>query len=111
MMSQVHKIVLGCEMNPNQVQDTGKNYLCWMNETIRLQYSWWMTFDVQHHGQQVSGVCLNVPIQQEQQDESRQVGFWNVWLLLETDEDQHHHGGWDDVVQLPRWQHQTLEKH
>lgn len=51
---------------------------------------------------EVSGVCLNLPIEQEQHDESRQVGLRDVRLLLETDEDQHHHGGRDGVVQLTR---------
>lgn len=59
---------------------------------------------------EVSGVCLHVPVEQEQQDESRQVALWDVRLLLETDEDQHHHGGRDGVVQLTRGQHKTLDK-
>lgn len=47
-----------------------------------------------------SSVMLNWPIEKEQHDESRQVGFRDVSLLLEGDEDQHHHGGRDAVVQL-----------
>ena len=50
----------------------------------------------------VAEVFLNVPVEQEEQDESRQVGLRDVRLLLETDEDQHHHGGWNGVVQLTR---------
>lgn len=46
------------------------------------------------------GVGLNVPVEQEEQDESRQVFLRDIWLLLETDEDQHHHGGRNSVVQL-----------
>lgn len=56
-------------------------------------------------------VCgLNLPIEQEEQDESRQVGLWDVRLLLETDEDKHHDRGRDSVVQLTRWQHKLLAK-
>ena len=49
---------------------------------------------------EVSGFCFHVPIEEEQQDESGQVCFRNVRLLLEGNEDQHHHGGWNSVVQL-----------
>lgn len=41
---------------------------------------------------------VNVPIEQEEQDESRQVFLRNVRLLLETDEDKHHHDCRDGVV-------------
>ena len=58
-----------------------------------------------------SEVCgLNLPIEQEEQDESRQVGLWDVRLLLETDEDKHHDRGRDGVVQLARWQHKLSAK-
>ena len=56
---------------------------------------WWHT---------VCQYLWSLPIEQQQQDESRQVGLWDVRLLLETDENQHHHGGRDSVVQLTKWQ-------
>lgn len=67
----------------------------WNNE-IKI---WWHT---------VYQYLWSLPIEQQQQDESRQVGLWDVRLLLETDENQHHHGGRDSVVQLTKWKEEEV---
>lgn len=44
---------------------------------------------------------LNLPIQNEQQDEGGQVRGGNVGFLLEAEEDADHNQAGDDVVALP----------
>lgn len=43
---------------------------------------------------------LYLPVQNEQQNQSRQVSGWNVGFLLKAEEDHNHNQARDDVVTL-----------
>ena len=43
---------------------------------------------------------MYLPVQNEEQNQSRQVGRGNISFLLEAEEDHNHNQAWDDVVTL-----------
>lgn len=82
-----------------QLQDEGGNAAVDSNEEVDggqkyISCAW----DSEHKGCWVHKRGYGPPVEQEEQDKSGQVGLRNVWLLLETDENQHHHDSRNGVV-------------